>query len=60
VDGAYLGERKFWPLWKVIRALDIAAFLHPERRRDLWYHKFALELARPIDRGSQGNSVDDL
>jgi aminocarboxymuconate-semialdehyde decarboxylase len=42
VDGAYLGERKFWPLREVIRALDIAAFLHPEGRRDLWYHKFAL------------------
>jgi aminocarboxymuconate-semialdehyde decarboxylase len=42
VDGAYLGERKFWPLWEVIRALDIAAFLHPEGLRDPWYHKFAL------------------
>jgi aminocarboxymuconate-semialdehyde decarboxylase len=42
VDGAYLGERKFWPLWEEIRRLDIPAFIHPEGIRDPWYHKFAL------------------
>jgi aminocarboxymuconate-semialdehyde decarboxylase len=42
VAGAYLGERKFWPLWEAIRTLDIVAFLHPEGLRDPWYHKFAL------------------
>lgn len=42
VDGAYLGERAFWPLWQEIRRLDLAAFIHPEGLRDPWYHKFAL------------------
>jgi aminocarboxymuconate-semialdehyde decarboxylase len=42
VDGAYLGERKFWPLWEAIRALDVPVFIHPEGIRDPWYHKFAL------------------
>ena len=42
VDGAYVGERPFWPLWEAIRALDIPAFIHPEGLRDPWYHKFAL------------------
>ena len=42
VDGAYLGERKFWPLWETIRALDLAVFIHPEGLRDPWYHRFAL------------------
>jgi aminocarboxymuconate-semialdehyde decarboxylase len=42
VDGAYLGERKFWPLWEEIRALDVPAFIHPEGIRDPWFHKFAL------------------
>jgi len=42
VDGAYLGERPFWPLWEEIRRLDIPAFIHPEGLRDPWYHKFAL------------------
>jgi aminocarboxymuconate-semialdehyde decarboxylase len=42
VDGAYMGEKKFWPLWEAIRDLDIPAFIHPEGIRDPWYHKFAL------------------
>lgn len=42
VEGAYLGERVFWPLWEEIRRLDLAAFIHPEGLRDPWYHKFAL------------------
>jgi aminocarboxymuconate-semialdehyde decarboxylase len=42
VDGAYLGERTFWPLWEEIRRLGIPAFIHPEGIRDPWYHKFAL------------------
>jgi aminocarboxymuconate-semialdehyde decarboxylase len=42
VEGAYLGERKFWPLWETIRALDLAVFIHPEGLRDPWYHRFAL------------------
>jgi aminocarboxymuconate-semialdehyde decarboxylase len=42
VDGVYLGDRKFWPLWQAIRDLDIVAFIHPEGIRDPWYHKFAL------------------
>jgi aminocarboxymuconate-semialdehyde decarboxylase len=42
VDGVYLGDRVFWPLWQAIRALDIPAFIHPEGLRDPWYHKFAL------------------
>ena len=42
VDGAYVGERAFWPLWEEIRRLDIPAFIHPEGLRDPWYHKFAL------------------
>jgi aminocarboxymuconate-semialdehyde decarboxylase len=42
VEGAYLGDRCFWPLWETIRNLDIAAFIHPEGLRDPWYQKFAL------------------
>jgi aminocarboxymuconate-semialdehyde decarboxylase len=42
VDDAYLGDRRFWPLWEEIRRLDIPAFVHPEGLRDPWYHKFAL------------------
>ena len=42
VDGAYLGEKKFSPLWEAIRDLDIPAFIHPEGIRDPWYHTFAL------------------
>jgi len=42
VDGVYLGDRGFWPLWQAIRDLDIPAFIHPEGLRDPWYHKFAL------------------
>src|ERR1041384_6550985 len=42
VDGGYLGDRKFWPLWQAIRDHDIVAFIHPEGIRDPWYHKFAL------------------
>jgi aminocarboxymuconate-semialdehyde decarboxylase len=42
VDGVYLGDHKFWPLWEAIRELDIAVFIHPEGIRDPWYHKFAL------------------
>jgi aminocarboxymuconate-semialdehyde decarboxylase len=42
VDGVYLGDRAFWPLWDDIRRLDIPAFIHPEGLRDPWYHKFAL------------------
>ena len=42
VDGVYLGDRKFWPLWEAIRALDIPVFIHPEGIRDPWFHKFAL------------------
>ena len=42
VDGVYLGDRKFWPLWQAIRDHDIAVFIHPEGIRDPWYHKFAL------------------
>jgi predicted TIM-barrel fold metal-dependent hydrolase len=34
VAGAYLGERKFWPLWEVIRDLDLPVFIHPEGIRD--------------------------
>jgi aminocarboxymuconate-semialdehyde decarboxylase len=42
VDGVYLGDRKFWPLWEAIRELDVPVFIHPEGIRDPWYHKFAL------------------
>jgi aminocarboxymuconate-semialdehyde decarboxylase len=42
VDGVYLGDRTFRPLWEEIRRLDIPAFIHPEGIRDPWYHKFAL------------------
>jgi len=42
VDGVYLGDRKFWPLWETIRALDVPVFIHPEGIRDPWFHKFAL------------------
>ena len=42
VDGAYLGDRKFWPLWEAIRAHDVPVFIHPEGIRDPWYHQFAL------------------
>jgi aminocarboxymuconate-semialdehyde decarboxylase len=42
VDGDYLGDRKFWPLWEAIRALDVPVFIHPEGIRDAWYRKFAL------------------
>jgi aminocarboxymuconate-semialdehyde decarboxylase len=42
VDGAYMGDRKFWPLWEANRALDVPVFIHPEGIRDPWYHKFAL------------------
>ena len=38
----YLGDRKFWPLWEAIRALDMPVFIHPEGIRDPWYHRFAL------------------
>ena len=37
VDGVYLGDRKFWPLWQAIRDHDIAVFIHPEGIRDPWY-----------------------
>jgi aminocarboxymuconate-semialdehyde decarboxylase len=42
VDGVYLGDRTFWPLWEAIRRHDIPAFIHPEGIRDPWFHKFAL------------------
>jgi aminocarboxymuconate-semialdehyde decarboxylase len=42
VDGDYLGDRKFWPLWEAIRELDVPVFIHPEGIRDPSYHKFAL------------------
>src|SRR5436853_582960 len=42
VDSDYLGDRKFWPLWEAIRALDVPVFIHPEGIRDAWYRKFAL------------------
>jgi aminocarboxymuconate-semialdehyde decarboxylase len=42
VDGVYLGDRTFWPLWETVRALDIAVFIHPEGIRDPWFNTFAL------------------
>ena len=42
VDGAYLGDPIFRPLWEAIRDLDVPAFIHPEGLRDPWYHRFAL------------------
>jgi aminocarboxymuconate-semialdehyde decarboxylase len=42
VEGVYLGDRKFWPLWQEIRRLDVAVFIHPEGLRDPWYHRYAL------------------
>jgi aminocarboxymuconate-semialdehyde decarboxylase len=42
VNGVYLGDRSFWPLWEAIRALDVPVFIHPEGIRDPWYHQFAL------------------
>ena len=41
-DGAYLGDRRYWPLWETVRDLDIPVFIHPEGLRDPWYHQYAL------------------
>jgi aminocarboxymuconate-semialdehyde decarboxylase len=59
VDGVYLGDRKFWPLWEAIRELDIAVFIHPEGIRDPWYHKFALwnSIGQQIEEAKVASSI---
>ena len=59
VDGVYLGDRKFWPLWQAIRDHDIAVFIHPEGIRDPWYHKFALwnSIGQQIEEAKVASSI---
>jgi aminocarboxymuconate-semialdehyde decarboxylase len=42
VDGVYLGEPRFHPLWSAIRELGITAFVHPDGVREPWYQKYAM------------------
>jgi len=41
-DGAYLGARRYRPLWERFRELGIVAFIHPDGVRDPWFQDFAL------------------
>ncbi len=42
VDGAYLGEPRFHPLWSSIRELGVTAFVHPDGVKDAWFQKYAM------------------
>jgi aminocarboxymuconate-semialdehyde decarboxylase len=59
VNGDYLGDRKFWPLWETIRELDVPVFIHPEGIRDPWFHKFALwnSIGQQIEEAKVASSI---
>jgi aminocarboxymuconate-semialdehyde decarboxylase len=42
VDGVYLGESRFHPLWSSIRELGMTAFVHPDGVKDAWFQKYAM------------------
>jgi aminocarboxymuconate-semialdehyde decarboxylase len=42
VRGAYLGDRKFWPLWEAAQDLGVVSFMHPEGGKCAWFQQFGL------------------
>jgi len=42
VDGVYLGEPRFHPLWSSLRTAGVTAFVHPDGVRDAWYQRYAM------------------
>jgi aminocarboxymuconate-semialdehyde decarboxylase len=42
INGAYLGEARFEPLWDEIERHGIIAFIHPHGTTDLWFQNYRM------------------
>ena len=42
IEGVYLGDAGFRPLWQAFHQLGVVAFIHPDGVRDPWFRRYAL------------------
>ena len=42
IDGRYLGERHFWPIWEALAAAKVVAIIHPDGIKDPGFQNYSL------------------
>ena len=59
VEGVYLGEPRFRPLWEAINELGVIAFIHPDGVLDPWFQKYSLwnSVGQPIEEAKVMSSL---